>query len=285
MPTSAVPTSRAPTSRAPTSRAPASRAPASAAPAPAPLGSQAVDRASALLALVVESGAPRTFTSLVDELGLAKSTTSRLLQALERSRLLHRDQSGAYRPGALFSLYAARPNAVHDLVELARPTLHRLSELSQETVNLSVPRGREVVQVAQIDSKYLLGSTNWVGVDVPAHCTALGKVLYAFGALPLPHGDLERRTPHSPVDRAQLEHTLVEIRRRNWAVSLDELEVGLGAVAAPVHAVDGAVVAAVSVSGPTPRINDHGITWLGDLLVSELRGLSTQLGHHLGSPT
>ncbi|MCA1656090.1 MAG: helix-turn-helix domain-containing protein [Pseudonocardiaceae bacterium] len=53
----------------------------------APAGSQAVDRAAALLALVVESANPRTFTSLVDELGLAKSTTSRLLQALERNRL------------------------------------------------------------------------------------------------------------------------------------------------------------------------------------------------------
>jgi IclR family acetate operon transcriptional repressor len=248
----------------------------------AQVGSQAVDRASALLALVVESGAPRTFTSLVEELGLAKSTTSRLLQALERSRLLQRDQSGAFRPGALFSLYAARPNALHDLVELARPTLERIGDLTEETVNLSVPRGREVVQIAQIDSKYLLGSTNWVGVDVPAHCTALGKVLYAFGALPLPLGNLERRTPHSPVDRAQLEHAFVEIRRRGWAVSLDELEVGLGAVAAPVRAVDGAVVAAVSVSGPTTRINDRGITKLGDLLVSELRGISAQLGHNLG---
>ena len=59
------------------------------------VGSQAVDRASALLTLVVEAGAPRTFTSLVDELGLAKSTTSRLLQALERSRLVQRDQAGA----------------------------------------------------------------------------------------------------------------------------------------------------------------------------------------------
>ncbi|HLU60058.1 MAG TPA: IclR family transcriptional regulator [Pseudonocardia sp.] len=246
------------------------------------LGSQAVDRASALLALVVESGAPRTFSSLVAELGLAKSTTSRLLQALERSRLVQRDQNGAFRPGALFSIYAARPSALHDLVELARPTLDRISELTEETVNMSVPRGREVVQIAQIDSRYLLGSTNWVGVDVPAHCTALGKVLYAFGVLPLPPGQLERRTPHSPVDRATLEHMLVEVRRRGWAVSLDELEVGLGAVAAPVRGVDGAVIAAVSVSGPTTRINDHGITRLGDILVRELRGLSAQLGHHWG---
>jgi IclR family transcriptional regulator, acetate operon repressor len=247
------------------------------------VGSQAVERASALLTLVVESGVPRTFTSLVEELGLAKSTTSRLLQALERARLVHRDHAGAFRPGALFSLYAARPNALHDLAELARPTLQRIGELCQETVNLAVPRGSELVQIAQVESRYLLGATNWVGVDVPAHCTALGKVLYAFGALPLPRGHLERRTAHSPVDREQLEHALVDVRRRGWAASLDELELGLAAVAAPVRAVDGVVVAAVSVSGPTTRINDRGITALGDLLIAEVRGLSAQLGHHPGT--
>lgn len=243
-------------------------------------GSQAVDRASALLCLIVESGAPRTFSSLVDELGLAKSTTSRLLHALERSRLVHRDRAGAFRPGALFSLHAARPSALHDLSELARPTMEHLSAVSRETVNLAVPRGRQLVQIDQVDSRYLIGAVNWVGVDVPAHCTALGKVLYAYGALPLPQGHLERRTAHSAVDRAQLEHALVEVRRRGWAASLDELELGLTAVSAPVRAVDGTVVAAVSVSGPTGRINDYGITQLGDLLVAELRGLSALLGHH-----
>ncbi len=71
---------------------------------------------------------------------------------------------------------------------------------------------------------------------------------------------------------------LVEVRRRGWAASIDELEVGLAAVAAPIRAVDGAVVAAVSVSGPTARINDRGITALGEILLVELRGLATQLG-------
>jgi DNA-binding IclR family transcriptional regulator len=242
-------------------------------------GSQAVDRATALLTLVVESGAPRTFTSLVDELGLAKSTTSRLLQALERNRLVQRDQTGAFRPGALFSLYAARPSAVHDLTELARPTLQRLGELTDETVNLAVARGSELVQVAQVDSSYVLSARNWVGVPLPPYCTALGKVLCAYGALPLPNGNLERRTAHSPVDTAQLEHMLVEVRRRGWAASIDELEVGLAAVAAPVCARDGAALAAVSVSGPTARINDRGITALGETLLVELRGLTTQLGN------
>jgi IclR family transcriptional regulator, acetate operon repressor len=248
----------------------------------AQLGSQAVERASALLALIVESGTPRSFTSLVDELGLAKSTTSRLLQALERSRLVQRDRAGAFRPGALFSVYAARPSALHDIAELARVTMEHIGEICHETVNLAVPRGSQLVQISQVDGRYRVGSTDWVGVDVPAHCTALGKVLYAFGALPLPRGGLERPTAHSPVDRAQLEHMLVEVRRRGWAASLDELEVGLSAVGAPVRSVDGSVVAAISVSGPTTRINEHGITRLGDMLVAELRGLSALLGHQPG---
>ena len=81
------------------------------------------------------------------------------------------------------------------------------------------------------------------------------------------------------MDRAQFDHALVEVRRRGWAASLDELELGLTAVGAPVRTVDGTVVAAVSVSGPTNRINEYGITQLGDLLVAELRGLSALLGH------
>jgi IclR family transcriptional regulator, acetate operon repressor len=136
------------------------------------------------------------------------------------------------------------------------------------------------VQIAQVDSRYVVGATNWVGVDVPSHCTAAGKVLVAFRALELASGDLERRTAHSAVDRAHLDHVLVEVRRRGWAVSMDELEIGLAAVAAPLHAVDGAVVAAIAVSGPTSRINDRGITALGDLLVAETRRLSAHLGHN-----
>ena len=66
-------------------------------------GSQAVDRAAALLVSVVESQEPRSFTSLVDELGLARSTTSRLLQALERNKLVQRDRTGGFRAGSVFA--------------------------------------------------------------------------------------------------------------------------------------------------------------------------------------
>jgi DNA-binding IclR family transcriptional regulator len=244
-----------------------------------PARSHAIDRATALLTLIVESGTPRTFASLTTELELARSTAWRLLRALERNSLIQRDHDGAFRPGSLFVRYATLPSAVHDLAELARPTLERLGELTEETVGLAVARGNELVEIAQVDSRYVLGASTSVDAATPAHCTAQGKVLYAHGVLPLPEGALECRTPHSPVDRAVVQRELAEVRRRGWAASVDELEVGLAGVAAPVRAVDGDVVATVSVSGPTARITGRGVGALGEVLLAEVRDLEKQLGN------
>lgn len=207
---------------------------------------------------------------------------SRLLQALERHRLVQRDRSGAFRPGAVFALYAVRHGVGSDFVELTTPTLERIGARTGETVNLAVPRGDAVVQVAQVDSVHLLGTTNWVGLSVPAHCSALGKIFYAFRTLPLPTGTLERRTPYTITSRRELERDLATVMRRGYAVAREELEPGLVAVAGPVHARDGTVVAAISVSGPTARITDRRADQFGALLVAEAAALSSILGHTTG---
>lgn len=244
-----------------------------------PAGSQAVDRAAALLALVVESEEARTFTSLVDELGLAKSTTSRLLHALERNRLVRRDRAGLFRAGSLFAVYAAQHDTSQDLLDVAQPTLDEIGERTGETVNLAVPRGEEVVQVAQVDASYLLGLTNWLDVSVPPHCSALGKVFYACRAMSLPDGDLPAPPRGRPLSRAELEDDLAETARRGWALTWEELEEGLVAVAAPVRARDGSVVAAVSVSGPTTRITKADAARLGEQLATDTLAISRQLGY------
>lgn len=248
----------------------------------APAGSQAVDRAAALLAHVVESGEPRTFTSLVDEVGLAKSTTSRLLQALERNRLVRRDRAGLFRAGPLFAIYAAQHDTTQDLLDVAQPTLDDLGERTGETVNLAVPRGEEVVQIAQVDSDYLIGATNWLDVSVPPHCSALGKVFYAYRAMSLPDGELPPPPRGRPLSRRELETDLADTTRRGWALAWEELEEGLVAIAAPVHARDGSVVAAVSVSGPTTRITKTGATRIGEQLAADTGAVSRQLGYRPG---
>ena len=164
-------------------------------------GTRALDRAADLVATVVHADEPMSFADLQDASGLAKSTTSRLLTALERSGLLERDPNGSYVAGRLFWLYAARHDPWEELVRLARPVMDALGADTGETVHLSVARGERVVQVAQVDSTFLLGTRDWTDIEVPAHCSALGKVLLAWGALDLPDGDLERPTPATLADR------------------------------------------------------------------------------------
>lgn len=240
-------------------------------------GTQAIDRAAELIALVVQAEGACSFTDLVGRTGLAKSTGSRLLQALERHHLLERADDG-YRPGALFAVYAARHEPMVELERLATPVLRRLGERTGETVNLAVPRGHSVVQIAQVDSTYLLGATNWVGVEVPAHCTALGKVFYAFDRIALPATPLERRTARSPRTAAELNRQLATVRDLGFAVARGELEPGLDAVAAPIRGVGGQVIAALSVSGPDVRLADQ-LEDIGHLLVLETDTLSGLLGH------
>ena len=86
-------------------------------------GTRAVDRAADLVATVVRADEPMTFADLQDASGLAKSTTSRMLTALERSGLLERDAAGSYVAGRLFWLYAARHDPWEELVRLARPAM------------------------------------------------------------------------------------------------------------------------------------------------------------------
>jgi IclR family acetate operon transcriptional repressor len=239
-------------------------------------GTQAVERAAALVATAVRADEPLGFAELAEGCELAKSTASRLLTALERAELLERDGAGLYRAGPLFWLYAARHDRWDELVRLARPTLEQLGRDTRETVNLAVPHGDRAVQVGQVDSQYLLGTRDWTQIDVPAHASALGKVLYAYAALPVPRGRLQALTPETVVDGVALERQLGQARRRGWAVTVDELEIGLCGVAVPVRGGAGEVVAALGVSGPTQRFQGR-VDEVGRLLTDRARGLSSLL--------
>src|SRR5256714_8780137 len=205
-------------------------------------GTQAVDRAARLLSEVVHSADPMTFTGLSTATGLAKSTTSRLLLALERNGLVRRDDHGRFRPGEMFVSFAWRGGAEAGLAELAQPFLERLGEQNGETINLGIERDCMIEQIAQVDSVYVIGVGNWLGRPVPLHCTALGKVLLAYGAASLPAGRLERPTEKTITSRAELQADLATVRELGYAITDSELEPGLVAVAAPVHR-DGAAVA------------------------------------------
>jgi IclR family transcriptional regulator, acetate operon repressor len=234
-------------------------------------GAQTINRAAQLLTLVLESERPRGLTELADDAALPKSTASRLLGALEREGLIQqRGRRGRFEPGPVLRRFVHRGQ----LVELAQPRLEALSEASGETINLAVPGPLGVEHLAQVESRHFLGTGQWVGRRVPYHCTAVGKVLIAFGGAE--PGPLEPLTPLTIADPDQLATEVARVRRNGYATAVDELETGLSSVAAPV--VDG--MAALSISGPTLRLDAQRIADLCPTLIHEARALDHDMGVH-----
>ncbi|GAA4511413.1 IclR family transcriptional regulator [Brevibacterium yomogidense] len=239
-------------------------------------GTQSIDRAATLLSFVINAPQPVSFTEVVDHSGMARSTVSRLLASLHDNALLERMADGRYRGGSLFAAYAARFDRTEALSAAAAPTLERIGEKTGETVNLGLPSGDRVVHAAQVDSRYVLGAANWVDIDVPTHCSALGKVLCAFGPLALPAGSLTRCSDGVILSEQTLAEEADLIRNRGYAITHGDFELGLDAVAAPVRGEGGAVLAAIGISGPAVRLTPH-IEEFGRMLVSEATLLSRGL--------
>ena len=220
-------------------------------------GTQAIERAAQLLVRVVEAPQPPSIGELSARAGLPKSTTSRLVGALERQGLVQRlGARGRLRPGPVLLRYASR-DASQALAALAQPSLRRLADESGETINLAVPGPDGVEHLAQEDTAHFVGVTDWVGRRVPFELAANGKCFLAFGGGEVEEGDL--------------------IRSRGYATSIDELEVGLSALAAPVLGADGAAVSALSISGPTARLTASRIEELAPLLKQEAASLTPRL--------
>ena len=228
-------------------------------------GTAAVDRGADLLVRVLESEQPVALTDLATAAGLPKSTASRLISALERRGLVEQDgERGRLRPGPAILRVAERSMLERNIVEMSRPALDALADATGETINLAVPGPDGVEHVAQVDSRHFLGAGQWLGRAVGYEHSANGKVFAAFGRAPLgaSTGELEA------------------VRRDGFATSIDELEVGLSAIAAPVRGGSGEVIAALSISGPTLRMSPERRSELQELLSSEAAALSRRLGHH-----
>jgi DNA-binding IclR family transcriptional regulator len=217
---------------------------------------------------VLESEQPVALTELASAAGLPKSTASRLVSALERRGLIEQDgERGRLRPGPAILRVAERSMLERSIVELSRPTLDALADATGETINLAVPAPHGVEHIAQVDSRHFLGAGQWLGRSVGYEHSANGKVFAAFGRAPT---GAAGATPAKE---------LQTIERDGFATSIDELEVGLTAMAAPVRGASGEVIAALSISGPSLRMPPARIQEVQTVLISEARALSRRLGH------
>lgn len=247
-------------------------------------GVRSVDRAATVLEVLARRGDARV-TDVAAELAVHKSTAFRLLVALEEHGLVEQDQDrGRYRLGFGLVRLAGAVTARMEVNRAGRAVCERLARELGETVNIAVVQAHYAVNVDQVQGPGAVAAQNWVGQLTPLHATSSGKVLLAHLSQPrraelVEAAGLTRYTPATITTRAALERQLREVRERGYATAVEEYELGLNAVAAPIRAQRGDVVAAVSASGPAYRLSVERLAQYTPALVAGAARISGHLGY------
>ncbi len=244
-------------------------------------GVQSVDRALGILEVLARTGESGV-TEIAADLGVHKSTAFRLMATLEAHRLVEQtSERGRYRLGVGILRLAGATSARLDLVQEARPICRQLAADTGETVNVAVLSEKSALYLDQIAGSSALQPHNWVGQHIPLHATSNGKVLLAGldeAAQVDVLASLPTYTVHTITKRAVLREELARVRDQGYALAVDELEVGLTAVAAPIRNAHGDVVASMSVSGPSFRLPADRL----DRVVAQVTESATEVSHRLG---
>jgi DNA-binding IclR family transcriptional regulator len=243
---------------------------------------QSVTRAVTVLEILARAGEAGV-TEIAAELGVHKSTAFRLVAALEQGELVAQDTArGRYRLGVGILRLAGATGARLDLVQESRGVCQALAREVGETVNIAVLSGRDALYLDQVVGPSALALHNWAGQRIPLHATSDGKVLLAYlfqGRLAevlVP--PLQRFTEHTITSMRRLERELADVRERGYATAVEELEVGLTAIAAPVHDAEGVVTASVSASGPSFRLSEDRIPGVAAAVRRAAGEISRRLG-------
>jgi sugar lactone lactonase YvrE/DNA-binding IclR family transcriptional regulator len=247
-------------------------------------GVQALTRGVQLLDEVASSTRGLRFTELLDRTGMPKGTLHRLLQALTEERLLTLDaRDQTYRLASRVFEWAHKVWDDFDLRGAAEPELVRLRDLTEETIRLGVLDGDSVLYVDQREVSQPLRLNNGVGARVEAYASGLGKAMLAHLSLERRHAllnavKLERLTPTTITDRDELIRQLDLTKARGYAVSVDEQNVGISSVAAPVLDHRGEPIGAVGIIGPSFRLPVDRLHALGRDVIEAARRISGNIG-------
>jgi DNA-binding IclR family transcriptional regulator len=243
---------------------------------------QSVDRAITVMELLSRRGWSGV-TQVANDLDIHKSTAYRLLTTLRDRGLVEQDAATEkYRLGFGLVMLASSVTADLDIARCSRPVCDRLAEQTRETATVAVLEGDDAVILHQSTSGFSALSVDWSGRHTPLHATAAGKMFLHY----MPEDQrrhilqrpLERYTENTIADPATLEDKIRVGQDRDYWCTAEELEIGLNAIAAPIRCADGAVVAAVSVSGPAFRLSPESFPEIGEQCKRAAAEISRCLG-------
>ena len=234
-----------------------------------------------MLEAVAASDGPRGVSDLGRELGITRSNAHRLLQTLcALGYVRHNPAHGHYESTLrLFELGAGVARRL-DVRTVAHPVMQALARQVDENVILSVRDGHEVLVLDRVEGTRALRTYTPLGTRSPMHSTSPGKLFLAFSS-----GDvvdavaLTKFSPQTIVSRPQLDAELARIRAQGYAVARAEWHEDVAGASAPIWRGDGAIVAALTVSGPVVRFKPAQIRGHLPLLMAATDEISEKLGY------
>ncbi len=245
-----------------------------------PNGAQAALRAVRLLKLFTIERPEMSLAEVSKASGLNKTTTHRLLRALQSEGLIERNSlTAGYSLGAGLMALGVQALASSDLRRRVRPVLKSLANDTGETATLEVPIEDSMLILDEVTGRHVVGAAGNVGTRWPLHATSTGKAVLAFdeNGLERLSEPLEALTPNTLVSKDSFQPEFIDIRRRGYAVTVDELEDGFTGVATIIRSALGDVQGALSICGPTRRLPSARRAELGASLCEVASRLSPEI--------
>ena len=244
----------------------------------------ALQRGLHLLQLFSQSPRGLTAKQVTKLSGLPFSTVHRFLVNLESSGYLHCSSDGVYYLGvACFKVGQAALGQL-DIRRLSLPYLQELNQQTRETIHLTVRHGLFAVYVEKLDSPEQLRIHSRIGASVPLYCTAVGKVMLAYMAPEerekvLRQLELKRLTPNTVGSLQELRTELYRVGKNGYACDLEEHELHIRCIAAPIWDHTGGLHASLSITAPMVRMPVSRLRQLAPLIQQAGLRISHELGY------
>lgn len=238
---------------------------------------QSLARGLKILDLLGQTQDGISITELAETLGVDKGSASRLVSTLARYGYVEKDEvTRRFHLGSQVVSLSRSVLSRMPLREAAKPYLRQMMERTGECAHLAVPAQGKVLYIDQVESPVTLRVNAQVGTLNPLHCTALGKVLLAFGDSEFP-SSLDSFTPHTITEVEVLRHHLDKVRLQGYALDDEEFDLGVRCMAVPVFGFGGKAAGAIGISGPATRVTLERLPELATIMVEIGKTLSERI--------
>ncbi|HET8591973.1 MAG TPA: IclR family transcriptional regulator [Nakamurella sp.] len=244
-----------------------------------------IEKALAVLRVLAMPNQPHRLAEIAEKAEVGKTTAHRVLQVLVANNYAHAHGDGMYSAGPALAALSRGLGAEMDLAQIAEPALNELQRMSGHTVHFAVRTGRVAVYLAKVEGSKPYQMASRVGMQIPLHCTAIGKSVLAhlpeaeLGAV-LEPAEAGAGSVQLTADRMRaLRADLAAVRERGYAIDDEENEPNVRCVGAPVRGPDGTAIGGISVSGLAFILTLEQAHELGPQVIAYAQRVSAALGY------